>query len=234
MANLTSSSCLGRLLNFLLFIGLIMFLAIYFLDEEVPSNSSIAGTIQQNSRDFPDRGYSGSQCPTILYNLSDQHQDALDMDFAEGLIRHHGYFSLDMAADVFDYFNDWRHGPNAIDWTIARTERKGSVTDYCVLLSSSIEALGGSVRIVLIRGQEGSIYCYPEVMVPRGQNVHQAAEILINRYRLNVNFIPAHRVDAEGNVWLNFDRSGGWPGGTYRAQGPGYLIEFPGTLCQIL
>jgi transglutaminase-like putative cysteine protease len=160
-------------------------------------------------------------------------RDALDSrnpvtrDFAVAIIprTHGGPFNTAQACDLWEAVSSrWTYvdDPHGGDYfspasrTIALGLR-GDCDDFAIVMASSIEAVGGSARIVVARnGTFG--HAYPEVYTGTTEEEFEAAAAYI-RQRYQVTDIGRHvTTGPEGTrYWLNLDWWNGHPGGRFFA-----------------
>lgn len=99
---------------------------------------------------------------------------------------------------------------------------KGDCDDYSILMAACIKAVGGEVRLVKTQVSSGGIvtgHVYPEVYVGNQKDLEN-----VNYLIREVLFIKENKgkpiyyhVDANHQVWLNFDYNDYYPGGKYQS-----------------
>ncbi len=147
-----------------------------------------------------------------------------------------GEYNFGQVCAIWYYLkNNWRYvsDPRGFDYFAPAFESiesglSGDCDDFAILMASSIEAIGGSARVVLSYAQEKA-HAYCEVYVSDdGRRIETLVEELavIDAYRDILGDYPAklksgiykihfHR-DAQG-YWLNLDYSADYPGGPFFA-----------------
>lgn len=136
---------------------------------------------------------------------------------------HGGSYSIAQVADIWDNsYNSWVYvnDPNdpqegGFDHTPANVtidmNLRGDCDDFSTLIAASIEAIGGSTRVISARkGNSG--HSFAEVLLARNiDSCSDSFDYLRNRY--NVTRIHYHK-DSDG-IWLNLDWQDPHPGGKY-------------------
>ncbi|UJR78503.1 FHA domain-containing protein [Sandaracinus amylolyticus] len=95
-------------------------------------------------------------------------------------------------------------------------EMVGDCDDFAILLTSTVEAIGGDARVVMSDGDRGG-HAYAEVCIPgEPEQVVRDLQAHYRRERSRTRVRRVHyRSDATCAVWLNLDWSAEVPGGPY-------------------
>ena len=100
---------------------------------------------------------------------------------------------------------------------------KGDCDDYSITMAACVKAIGGEVRLVRTRVDNGdgttTGHIYPEVKIGDRKDLESAAymikEVLFSRWAKGKDI--HYHVDRDGFVWLNFDYNDEYPGGRYQS-----------------
>ncbi len=98
----------------------------------------------------------------------------------------------------------------------------GDCDDYSALMCAAIKAVGGNARLVIVEG-----HIYPEVNIGTKNNFDRMVFLITHtlfKKEYNGKSINGH-TDKEGNVWLNFDYTGYYPGGPLMVEKVEKIIE---------
>ena len=92
----------------------------------------------------------------------------------------------------------------------------GDCDDFAILMSSLIENIGVSTRIILAHGPFGG-HAYAEVYLGKLDDEDHKVERILNwiRNEYNTGEVRTHIDMNTGDVWLNLDWSAEHPGGPF-------------------
>jgi hypothetical protein len=119
---------------------------------------------------------------------------------------------------VFKVINEWNYiqDPKDEDYYATASESiellAGDCDDHSILMAACIKAIGGEVRIIHTEG-----HLYPEVKVGKEEDLNRIV-FLIKRelfYKESLGERIFYHLDNEGNVWLNLDYTGKYPGARF-------------------
>ena len=121
------------------------------------------------------------------------------------------YFSLFKHIRLnWKYVND----PLGMDYYSPPTESMGLLAgdcdDYAILMASSIMAIGGEARIVI-----SPSHMYTEVKVGTMDDLDQVSYAIRTLFPDEVNGGKIHFHETGGDLWINFDYTGSYPGGPF-------------------
>ncbi len=121
------------------------------------------------------------------------------------------YFSLFKHIRLnWKYVND----PLGLDYYSPPTESigllAGDCDDYSILMASSIMAIGGEARIVITSG-----HMYTEVKVGKVEDLDKISYAVRALFPDEINGGKIHFHETNGDLWLNFDYTAGYPGGPF-------------------
>ncbi len=147
-------------------------------------------------------------------------------DFALTLIdqSHSGSYNIAQICDMWEkIYKRWTYvnDPKGFEYfsPASRTIKlglKGDCDDFAILTAASIQAIGGSPRIIVASNTNAAGHAYAEVYLgPSKSNLESATNYICKRY--NCKSI-AYRVSNEGGqirYWLNLDWQAKHPGGPY-------------------
>lgn len=147
-------------------------------------------------------------------------------DFALTLIEqsHSGSYNIAQICDMWEkIYKRWTYvnDPKGFEYfsPASRTIKlglKGDCDDFAILTAASIQAIGGSPRIIVASNTNATGHAYAEVYLgPSKSNLESATNYICKRY--NCKSI-AYRVSNEGGqtrYWLNLDWQAKHPGGPY-------------------
>ena len=125
------------------------------------------------------------------------------------------YFSVFKVINQWDYVPD----PRGLDFFSPASESiklmAGDCDDHAILMAAAIKAIGGSVRLIHTKN-----HLYPEVNVGKKEDL-QKIYYLVKRllfYKESMGNKLFYHIDKEGNIWLNFDYTGSYPGARFMDQ----------------
>lgn len=122
------------------------------------------------------------------------------------------YFSVFKTINKWDYVSD----PRGFDYFAMASESAkllaGDCDDHAILMAASIKAIGGEVRLVHTKN-----HIYPEVKVGKLTDMTQIYKLIKQNlfYKESIGNQIFYRIDAEKNIWMNFDYTGHYPGSKY-------------------
>lgn len=130
----------------------------------------------------------------------------------------------DMHKDLLRYFsvfkelNTWNyvHDPKGEDFfskaSISCKLLAGDCDDYSILMAACIKAIGGEPRLIHTEN-----HIYPEVKVGTTRELPEIIELIKTDlfYKESLGKKVFYHLDNDGNVWLNFDYSGSYPGARF-------------------
>lgn len=112
--------------------------------------------------------------------------------------------------------NNWRYvnDPLGMDYYSPPIESMGLLAgdcdDYSILLASSVMAIGGEARIVIT-----STHMYTEVKVGSVEDIEAISFAVRTLFPDEVNGGKIHFHETNGELWMNFDYTAGYPGGPF-------------------
>ncbi|GAB3204041.1 hypothetical protein ABID22_003261 [Pontibacter aydingkolensis] len=121
------------------------------------------------------------------------------------------YFSLFKHIRMnWKYVND----PLGMDYYSPPTESMGLLAgdcdDYAILMASSVMAIGGEARIVI-----SPSHMYTEVKVGTIEDIDKVSFAIRTLFPDEVNGGKIHFHETGGELWVNFDYTGSYPGGPF-------------------
>jgi hypothetical protein len=119
-----------------------------------------------------------------------------------------GYVGDVRGIDVYNYANEsLRRGEKA------NRSGVGDCDDFAIVMSSLVESIGGTTRVILAHNDSGQRgHAFAEVYLGKGDQVEKIIDWLKKRYELNEVFTDVDTDTKE--VWLNLDWWADHPGGT--------------------
>jgi hypothetical protein len=100
---------------------------------------------------------------------------------------------------------------------------KGDCDDYSIMIAALVKATGGEAQLIrtVIKNKDGTLtgHLYPEVKIGTKKDLETIAYLIKNKFFLKESEDKAifYYIDAEDNVWLNFDYNEYYPGGKYQS-----------------
>lgn len=115
----------------------------------------------------------------------------------------------------WNYVNDPRRKEYINLATESLIHFSGDCDDHAVMMAACIKAIGGTPRLIHTKG-----HIYPEVLIG-GKAELEAANYLIREVLFTEESKGKgifYHVDERGQIWLNFDYTGKYPGGPFLSQ----------------
>ncbi|MBF8965153.1 transglutaminase [Pontibacter sp. FD36] len=112
--------------------------------------------------------------------------------------------------------NSWRYvnDPLGLDYYSPPTESikllAGDCDDYAILMASSIMAIGGEARIVISPN-----HMYTEVKMGTVEDLDKVSYAVRSLFPDEVTGGKIHFHETNGELWINFDYTAGYPGGPF-------------------
>lgn len=119
---------------------------------------------------------------------------------------------------IFKELNRWNyvHDPKGEDFFSNASQSykllAGDCDDYSILMAACIKAVGGEARLIHTEN-----HIYPEVKVGTTIELPSIIELIKTElfYKESLGKKVYYHLDSDGNVWLNFDYSGTYPGAKF-------------------
>ncbi|MCJ7445016.1 MAG: hypothetical protein MUO26_10910 [Methanotrichaceae archaeon] len=123
----------------------------------------------------------------------------------------------------FDYFNYASKSLNAGD--VAGSAGAGDCDDFAILMSSLVESIGGTTRIIFARNNSTG-HAYAEVYLGQLNNQNSQVDDMIEwlEAKFNTDKIFTHIDTDTKDVWLNLDWSANHPGGPFYPADRHYVL----------
>jgi len=88
----------------------------------------------------------------------------------------------------------------------------GDCDDYSILMAGAIKSIGGTTRLVYIKG-----HIFPELLIGKKENMQMAGTLITHDlFPLETkNKKLNYQEDEKGNIWLNLDYTAHYPGGKF-------------------
>ncbi|MDX5417886.1 MAG: transglutaminase-like domain-containing protein [Hymenobacteraceae bacterium] len=112
--------------------------------------------------------------------------------------------------------NNWRYvnDPLGLDYYSPPTESikllAGDCDDYAILIASSIMSIGGEARIVISPN-----HMYAEVKMGTVEDLDKVSYAVRSLFPDEVTGGKIHFHETNGELWINFDYTAGYPGGPF-------------------
>ncbi len=142
-----------------------------------------------------------------------------------------GEYNLGQVCSVWYYLKErWSYvsDPRGADYFAPASESiesnlSGDCDDFAILMASSIEAIGGSARIIVAYGKQGA-HAYCEVFASRNPNtIRELVDNLvsIDTYRQDSEDSLVKPQDSSYKIYFHRDKSGYWLNLDYSSRYPG-------------
>jgi hypothetical protein len=114
--------------------------------------------------------------------------------------------------------NNWNYvsDPSREDYFAKASESvsilAGDCDDYSILMAGAIKAIGGTVRLLCVKG-----HIYPEILIGTKENLNTIGLLIQKKlfvHELNGQQLNYHN-DTKGYTWLNLDYTTAYPGGKF-------------------
>lgn len=122
------------------------------------------------------------------------------------------YFSVFKIINRWNYVND----PKGEDYYAKASETikfmAGDCDDYAIVAAALIKSIGGEVRLIHTKS-----HLFPEIKVGTTQDLPKVIQLIKSElfYKESLGKKVYYHLDDEGNVWLNFDYTGSYPGAKF-------------------
>jgi hypothetical protein len=119
---------------------------------------------------------------------------------------------------IFKVMSSWEYvsDPRGEEYFASASESvslmSGDCDDYSILMAAAIRAIGGEVRLVRTPG-----HLFPEVKAGNTHDLPVLIDLIKNRlfYRESIGVPIYYHTDEWDNIWLNFDYTNLYPGGSF-------------------
>jgi hypothetical protein len=204
-------------------------------DVIIPSNKQLKPVVHSNNLSVPPQiefnrpSSSHTRSEYIeYYNITGDMKDLIvACDYDNPTVRNNsvalvalspGNFNLGQICDIFDLcYSNWSYvnDPVTLNYCAKASETlknglNGDCDDFAILLCSMILSVGGEARISYTY-DDTSGHAFTEVNIGK-TNINQVKQYLIDRYD---NTEIHYKKDQDGNLWLNLDWQGQYPGSKY-------------------
>ena len=193
---------------------------------EVPAGNLVQPNIQTNPQTNPQTTSREKKISQEIKNSVDP-ENPITRNYALSLIEtsHGGTRNIAQVCDIWDKcYNKWTYvsDPRGSEYfspasTTINIGLKGDCDDFAILISSLVEAVGGSTRVILAQGANGGGHAYPEVYVTDNKkDFDSIAKTICKRYHCkSIAYHIQYDKDKNPHYWLNLDWQSKHPGGKF-------------------
>ncbi|UZE92794.1 MAG: PGF-CTERM sorting domain-containing protein [Methanosarcinales archaeon] len=130
-----------------------------------------------------------------------------------------GEYNIGQICSIYEHIRgEWRYVSDPTEGYYAPASESienglvGDCDDFAILMAATIEAIGGSSRVIYAYGPEGG-HAYAEVFFAKEgeESAEQNLQYLTNKYQTAVHY----HTDSRGRIWLNLDWTARHPGGPF-------------------